>query len=142
MRRGLNPHGEMGHVIQNAVKAAKSAVKRAGGKSRLLKGPRILPLPKVGGLLPAFLVPLFAALSAAGSLSGGAAAIARAGSSAKEAREKLKEQKRHNKAMETPVALGRGLFIRPYRRGFGLYVKPYQKKGKGCLLYTSPSPRD
>ena len=59
-------------------------------------------------------------------------------SSAKEAREKLEEQKRHNKAMETPVALGRGLFIRPYRRGFGLYVKPYQKKGKGLYVKAYP----
>ncbi|XP_015608895.1 uncharacterized protein LOC107274358 [Cephus cinctus] len=58
-------------VIQSALKGAQTAVKQAGGKKNI-RAPRVLPVPsKVGGFLP-FLVPMFAGLSAAGALAGGA----------------------------------------------------------------------
>ena len=72
-------------AIKSALKGAREAVREAGGRSQI-RTPRILPVPtKVGGVLPAFLIPLFAALSAAGSLAGGGAAIAKAVQSAKAA---------------------------------------------------------
>jgi len=73
----------------------------------------------VGGVLPAFLIPLFAALSAAGSLAGGGAAIARAVQSAKVAKEALEEIHRHNRAM-IQVTVGKGLYLKPYKTGLGL----------------------
>ena len=48
---------------------------------------------------------------------------------AKAAQEELRENKRHNKTMES-IALGKDLYIKPYRTGLGLHLKPY-KKGKG-----------
>jgi len=108
------------------LKAAKKAVKSAGGK-RKVKIPRILPVPsKIGGVLP--LIPLFAGLSATGALAGGAASVYKAINEAKAARQELDENKRHNKTMEA-IALGKGLYLKPYKTGFGLHLKPYRGKG-------------
>ena len=51
----------------------------------------VIPIPKMGGVLP--LIPLFAGLSALGPLSGGAAGIVSAVNAAKNAKNKLEEQK-------------------------------------------------
>lgn len=83
---------------------------------------RVIPIPKTGGVLP-FLVPLFAALSAAGSIAGGTAGVAKALHDAQLARKQLEESKRHNKAMEA-VSVGKGLYLKPYRKGLGLYLRP------------------
>ena len=84
-------------VIKTALEAARMAVKKAGGKSKVTV-PSILPLTKrVGGALP-FLIPLFARLSATGALAGGAAGIAKAVNDVRTAREALIEKKRHNNA--------------------------------------------
>ena len=104
-------------VIQSALKAARSALKNASGKRKVII-PRILPLPhKVGGLL-FFLIPLFAGLSATGALAGGAAGIAKA------SQRNYEESKRHNTTMEA-IALGKGLFLKPYKKGMGLFLKPH-----------------
>jgi len=60
-------------AITSPLKGAREAVREAGGRS-LIRSPRILPVPtKVEGVFPAFLIPLFAVLTAAGR----GAAIAR-----------------------------------------------------------------
>lgn len=106
-----------------ALTAAKKAI---GRKKKAIKTPRIIPIPKkIGGVLP-FLIPLFAGLSAIGALSGGAAGIAKAVSEAKAAKTELDENKRHNKKMEA-IAIGHGLFLKPYRAGLGLYLSPSPK---------------
>lgn len=96
--------------------------KRSGTKRRTARRvtkkkrtPRMLLTPtKIGGILP-FLLPLIAGIGAAGSLAGGAAGIARAVSAAKEAKQKLAELARHNKAMETLRGkTGRGMRLGPW----------------------------
>lgn len=109
-----------------SVKAARIAIKNVGGRKRI-KTPRILPIPKTGGILP--LLPIFAGLSALGALSGGAAAVAKTVIDAKNSKKTLEEAKRHNKAIED-VALGKkgsGLYMKPYKNGYGLYLKKQQK---------------
>ncbi|KAJ8916405.1 hypothetical protein NQ315_014616 [Exocentrus adspersus] len=64
-------------------------------------------------------------LSALGALGGGAAGIAKAVNDAKDAKQKLEESKRHNVAMEQ-IAMGKGLYMKPYKQGFGLFLGPYQ----------------
>lgn len=88
------------------------------------KKPRIIPIPKTGGFLP--LIPIFAALSALGALGGGAAGIVKAVNDSKSAKENLKEAQRHNKSMEA-IAIGKGLYLKPYKNGLGIYLKPYSK---------------
>lgn len=107
--------------IKNVAKAAVNALRKYK-----IRGPksRIIQIPKAGGFLP--LIPLFAGLSALGALSGGAAGIAKAVNDAKAARERLEEQKRHNKFIEQ-VKVGDGLYLKPYKKGCGLYLKPYSK---------------
>lgn len=96
---------------------------------------RIIKIPKRGGFLP--LIPIFSALSALGSLGGGAAAIYKAVSEAKNAAKDLKEKERHNRTME-PVSLGKGLHLGPYKRGLGLYLAPYQPKNYLSSYRTVP----
>lgn len=108
--------------IKVALKTAKNILK----SKKKIKLPRVIPVPKIGGFLP-FLIPLFAGLSAVGALSGGAAGIAKAVIAAKDAKKQLEESKRHNETMES-IAMGRGLYLSPYRKGLGLYLN--QNKAK------------
>lgn len=111
-------------IRSNGPKARCTDVKRVGGKRRTA---RVLPVPrKIGGFLP-FLLPIFAGLSAAGALSGGAAGIAKAVNAAQAAKRELDESKRHNKMMEA-AALGKGLHLKPYKRGSGIGSKNGQSR--------------
>lgn len=111
-------------AVKTALKGAREAVKQLGGKKKIKAIGRVLPIPsKIGGILPAFLIPLFAGLSATGALAGGAAGIAKAVNDSKAAKESLEENKRHNRSMEA-IALGKGLYMKPYKQGLGLYMKP------------------
>lgn len=103
-------------AIKFALLAAKKLITK-GGHSEL---PRIIPLPKTGGILP--LIPLLAGLSALGSIAGGSAAIAKTVNDYKSAQKSLKEAERHNKTMEA-IAVGKGLYIIPYKNGYGLHIK-------------------
>lgn len=110
-----------------ALQAARRYLKAAGGK-RNIRTPRIIPIPKVGGVLP--LIPIFAGLSALGSLAGTAAGIAKAVNDVKANRELLTETNRHNKNMEA-IAMGKsgsGIYLKPYRKGLGLYLRPQTSK--------------
>lgn len=111
-------------ILNSALGAAKRVTMSSKGKISI---PRIIPIPKTGGLLP--MVPIFAGLSALGSLAGGSSAILRAIGAAKAAKDELKEGRRHNDKMES-IAIGRsqhgeGLYLKPYKTGYGLYLQPY-----------------
>lgn len=114
-----------GNLIKRALAVAKNIVKSIGGK-RNVSVPRALPLPKEGGFLP-FLIPLFAGLSAAGALAGGASGIAKAVNDAKAAKRQLDENTRHNRSMEA-IALG--------KQGSGLFLKRTAKNGNP--LFPNP----
>lgn len=106
-----------------AVNVARQALKSVGGK-RKIRTPRIIPIPKSGGILP--LLPIFAGLSALGTLAGGAAGVSKVISDVKMGKKRLAEAERHNKSMEA-IALGKsgkGLYLKPYRSGLGLFLKP------------------
>lgn len=109
--------------VRNAIKLALTTAKNnVKGKQNTSLQTRVIPVPKTGGVLP-FLIPLFAGLSALGTLSGGAAAIAKAVNVAKQGQKQLSENQRHNQQMEA-IAMGKGMFLKPYRKGLGLYLKP------------------
>lgn len=125
-KKAMIPSNDSRVVIKTALKGAREALRKVGGK-RIVRTPRVLPIPsKIGGFLP-FLVPIFAGLSAAGALSGGAASIAKAVTAAQAAKRELEENKRHNQTMEA-IALGKGLHLKPYKKGFGLHIT--SKNGK------------
>lgn len=104
----------------SAIKYAYAAAKKLFNNKKGIRIPRVIPLPKCGGILP--LIPIFAGLSALGSLAGGAAGIAKAVNDSKAAQKNLQESERHNRMMEA-VALGKGLYIKPHKKGAGLYFK-------------------
>lgn len=103
-----------------AIQVAYSAAKKLFKKHKGVRMPRIIPLPKTGGILP--LIPIFAGLSALGALAGGAAGITKAVNDHKSAKKNFEEAQRHNKNMES-IALGKGLYMKPYKKGNGLFVK-------------------
>ena len=78
--------------LRHIVGAVK-AVNNASGRNRV-RSQRILPVPsEIGGILP-FLIPLFAGLSATGTLAGGVAGIVKAVNDAKSAKRDLEESER------------------------------------------------
>lgn len=104
----------------NLNKSARIALRTVRRIKRKINNPRIITVPKTGGILP--LIPIFAGLSALGALGGGAAGIAKAVNEAQVAAKQLEESQRHNKMMEA-IAMGKGLYLKPYREGLGLYLK-------------------
>lgn len=117
-RKSLRGHRGNGLILPplSMISAAMQAAKRfiAG---RRAKTPRVIPVPKTGGILP--IVPIIAALSALGPLLGGAATVAKTVSDIKSSRDKLAEDRRHNRAMES-VKVGRGLYLKRKKNGYGL----------------------
>ncbi|XP_074033321.1 uncharacterized protein isoform X2 [Leptinotarsa decemlineata] len=134
VRDVLHKAGGSEFVVKNskraaeiALKAARKCMRAAGGKKKI-RTPRIIPIPKIGGILP--LIPIFAGLSALGSLAGATAGITKAVQAAKASREQLSETNRHNKHMEA-IAIGKqgsGIYLKPYRKGLGVYLKPQNSK--------------
>lgn len=116
-------------AIKIALKAAKTTIQQ--NKRNINKEiPRVIPVPKIGGVLP--LIPIFAGLSALGSLIGGGVAVANAINTTNNAKKNLKESQRHNEMMEA-IALGKqnekgdGLYLKPYKKGLGVYVNQKTK---------------
>ncbi|KAF2886694.1 hypothetical protein ILUMI_19479 [Ignelater luminosus] len=117
-------------LIKQAIGAAKRIIKDAGGKKKI-RLPRIIEIPKRGGVLP--LIPIFAGLSALGALAGGATSIAKTVSEVKNAQNQFAEAARHNRTMEA-IAMGKKksggtLYLKPHKKGgTALYLKPYKSK--------------
>jgi len=76
------------------------------GSKKNVKIPRVINVPKIGGLT---------ALNALGSLTNGIAAIAKTIHNARMAKEDTEEKKRYNKKIES-VAVGEGLCLIPIER--------------------------
>lgn len=104
-------------ILSTALVAAKELK-----KSKSIPQPRIIPLPKTGGVLP--LVPIFAGLSALGSLVGGAANIMKAIKSTNDGRKALKGG-RANIVEVAKSKTGEGIYLKPYKHGYGIHLKPY-----------------
>lgn len=105
-------------TVQDAIKIA---VKKAKQLKKHIEPPRVIPINHKGGALP--ILAVLAGLSAIGGLASGSASIANAVNKAKEASRQLQEMKRHNGAMEA-IAIGKGLYLAPYKKGSGLYFTP------------------
>lgn len=117
------------HILKGKPKtlgdAIKIALKSAKNINKKIKPTRIVKIPKTGGILP--LIPIFAGLSALGTLSGGAAAIAKTINDARSAKNQLEEAKRHNRRIESIAVGGNGIYLRPYKTGLGLFLHPPSK---------------
>ncbi|KAL4091098.1 hypothetical protein QTP88_025838 [Uroleucon formosanum] len=85
--------------ITKLVRTCLTAAKKSK-KLKSIKTPRIIPIPKKGGVLP--LIPIFAGLSALGALTGGVGNI-------------VKVVKELNSGKNIPVHLGRGLYLTPHK---------------------------
>lgn len=126
----LNNPTTFNDATKTALAAAKQAITKKIPKRNITdKLPRVIPIPKVGGVLP--LIPIFAGLSALGALMGGSAGVANAVITANSVKNRLKEAQRHNETMEAialgrPVRTGNGLFLTQHKKGYGLFVKNYQ----------------
>lgn len=102
-----------------AIKMAIAAAKELTDDTSV-KLPRIISVPKTGGVLP--LIPIFAGLSAVGALAGGVSGIAKAIHDFEAAKKQLSELKRHNEKMEG-LCIGKGLQVKRYKSGYGISIK-------------------
>ena len=118
--KSITPSNDSQAMIRSALLTARKHIKKAGGR-RFVKISRTLPIPKIGGLLPA-LNPLFAGLSTLGSLADGAARITQAINKENAIKKQMEEQQRHNKKMEE-LSIGKGLYLKPYAKGYGISFK-------------------
>lgn len=115
---------DVGSAIRVAVKSINKCK-----KGRHIKKPRIIKLPTYsGGVLP--LIPIFAGLSALGSIAGTASSIVNTINKVKNAQKQLAESKRNNQAMET-ISIGKkngnGYYLRAGTSGRGFYLAPQSK---------------
>lgn len=72
------------------------------------------------------LISIFAGLSA---LTNGVSGIAKALNETKSAKKQLDKATRHNKMVES-IAVGRGLYLKPYKTGSGLKLRLHSEKKK------------
>ena len=56
-----------------------------------------------------------------GSLGGAAAGITKAVNDTRAAKKRLEEANRHNRTMEA-IAMGKGLYLKPYKTGLGIFL--------------------
>lgn len=106
-------------TIGDMIASAKKIVGRNKKKNqKKITVPPIIRIPKSGGILP--LIPLFAGLSALGSLIGGAATVAKTVLNARKARQEVVKN-------GSSIAVGDGMYLKPYKTGVGLYLEPYSK---------------
>lgn len=108
LKKNINEKNLM-KLTKKCVAAAKKIFRKNGKKTRV---PRVIPIPKTGGMLP--LIPIFAGLSALGALTGGIANVVKT----------VSEFNRNE-----PSHLGRGLYLAPNKGG------EYKiEKGRGLYL--------
>ncbi len=129
LKKNINEKNLM-KLTKKCVAAAKKIFRKNGKKTRV---PRVIPIPKTGGMLP--LIPIFAGLSALGALTGGIANVVKT----------VSELNRNE-----PSHLGRGLYLAPNKggsykieKGKGLYLAPhgggsYKRKGTRKSLKKTP----
>lgn len=110
-----------GSDIMKLMKSCVAAAKKAISRKKKTRTPRIIPIPRKGGVLP--LIPIFAGLSALGSLTGGIANVVKTVNDMRSNRDK-------------PIHLGKGVYLTPYKnntyqikKGDGLYLTPYKTGG-------------
>jgi hypothetical protein len=102
--------------LHDATTMALAAVLRKLKKQkRIVKVPRVIPIPKSGGALP--LIPILAGISALGGAASGVSSIIKAISEIIDAKKKFSGERKQ---------VGNGLYLAPYKKnGFGLYLTPY-----------------
>jgi len=121
MKNNMNEKN-INKLTKKCVLSARKIFRKNKKKTSL---PRVISIPKTGGMLP--LIPIFAGLSALGSLTGGIANV-------------VKTAKEFNRT--APSHLGNGLYLTPFKggesfkiqKGKGLYIAPY--KGAGVIKKT------
>ena len=75
------------------------------------------------------MIPIVAGLTALGALSNGVTGIAKATNESKTDKNQLVDANRHNKMMES-IAMGKGLYLRPYKVGSGLKLRLHNEQTK------------
>lgn len=114
-------------TIRSAIEVAVDSVKQT--KKKNVTKPRIIKVPThSGGVLP--LIPIFAGLSALGSIAGGTSGIVNAINQYRNAQKQLEENKRHNNTLEA-IAIGN------HKTGKGFYLQS-SNTGNGFYLAANP----
>lgn len=112
-------------TVKAAIKVALVSIKKTKKGTKVKPQERLIKMPPIsGGVLP--LIPIFAGLSALGSIVGSTTSILKAINEYKNAHSQLDESKRHNRTLES-IAIGKGFYLQPFKKGRGFYLKPQSK---------------
>ncbi len=109
-RKNLNDNDILG-LTSKALKAV-----HLRGKKLKRIVPRIIPIPKTGGVLP--LVPILAGLASISTIASNAPSII------KTIKNIINYRKLGN-GISSPI--GNGLYLAPYKKGYGLFLNPHQQ---------------
>ncbi len=113
-----------GDLKKYASKSLQLARKRAKGK-KIIRVPRIVPIPKTGGALP--LIPILAGIAAVKTIAGGVDTIVNTVKNIVDAKRKI-----FPGSKET-VPVGKGLFLSGRKKGYGLFLDS-DTRGYGLFL--------
>jgi len=114
-----------------ASKALKAI--RVGKKvSRIRKviPPKVVPIPKTGGVLP--LLPILAGLASISSIAANAPSIINTVKS-------IINHRRNQTGSALTSCIGNGLFLGPYKKGHGLFLKPSLSSNTTTTTTTTTS---
>lgn len=114
--------------IDSMIKVAVASVKKIK-KGKRITTPRTIKVPHYsGGMLP--LIPIFAGLSALGTIVNSGVGIASAINQAKKAQMELEDTKQHNRLVESVLIgdkSGRGFYLTQSKHGEGFYLSQNSK---------------
>lgn len=120
MRTARSPND----VVNYALASAKYHKK----EHKSIPHPRIIPVPKTGGILS--VIPVLATISALGGLKGGAIGTLRAADAVVNSRKNLTKCSKYNKNIHIfPIGKSQSdndIYLEKYKNGFGLFFMPYE----------------
>lgn len=122
-RVAVKQHTKSGGCVKpnTLIHVSKRAIARARKGRHLTKLPRVIPLPKRGGFLP-LLIPILTALGAAGAAAGGVT------TAAKNIKDWINQSAAGAAAAKGDTKIvGKGVYMRPHKKGWGLFLTPHPK---------------
>lgn len=140
-KMGISQYDTFNSIVKNAKKTmrmarcpndvvnyALAAAKYHKKEHKSIPHPRIIPVPKTGGILS--VIPVLATISALGGLKGGSNGILRAADAVVKSRKNLKKCSKYDKITHVfPIGMSHSnqdIYLEKYKNGFGLFFMPYE----------------
>lgn len=118
VRRAVKKEKKLGKKSEEDLSAFSVRAAKKIAKNKKIAVPRIIKVPKRGGLLP--LIPIIASLASIGGIASTLSNVYKNIKDVQKGVKEMEEKKRHNKAIEQ-VNLGAGVYLRPYQGNYAIH---------------------